>query len=268
MSASNTTFTGPMPEFYDRHLGPVVFEPYAADLARRIAPHANGPILEVACGTGIVTRELRSHLSPNIRLVATDLDQWMLGYAQQQLGDASNIEWQQADVTALPFPNDCFAAAACQFGVMFFDKMAAFREMRRVLMPGGFLAFNFWDCQAENPFARIANETVASVFDADPPPFYTIAFGGDDWLKIRQQLTASGFEEIRIEAVPLEARCQDVRWFAEGLVHGMPVSDVMRARGIPLAPVIDSIASRLARIGGDSPFRSVMQAVVVTARAA
>ena len=78
MSATNTNFSGSIPELYDRYLGPVMFEPYAADLARRVADCADGPVLEMACGTGILTRQLRTHLVPTVPLVATDLSQPML----------------------------------------------------------------------------------------------------------------------------------------------------------------------------------------------
>jgi ubiquinone/menaquinone biosynthesis C-methylase UbiE len=78
MAETNISFSGSIPQMYDRYLGPVLFEPYAADLARRVAVRATGPVLEMACGTGIVTQQLRTHLAPEIKIVATDLSQPML----------------------------------------------------------------------------------------------------------------------------------------------------------------------------------------------
>ena len=90
----SASFTGSIPENYDRYLGPAQFAPFAADLAARVAdarPHR--VVLEVACGTGIVTKELRARLPATVRLVSTDLNQPMLDYARAKLGDA-RIAWQ------------------------------------------------------------------------------------------------------------------------------------------------------------------------------
>ena len=143
MSEANARFLGTIPELYDRHLGPVIFEPYALDLSRRVAAAAPASVLEVACGTGILTQQLRAHLPPTAQLVATDLNQPMIDYARAKPGTAIPIHWRPADAAALPFPAASFGAVACQFGLMFVpDKEAAFREARRVLAQGGLFAFN------------------------------------------------------------------------------------------------------------------------------
>ena len=116
MADSSSVFAGSVPELYDCYLGPVMFEPYAADLARRVADHARDPVLETACGTGIITRHLRARLSPAVRLIAIDLNQPMIDHARATLGSTTQIEWQQADCVALPFTSASFAALACQFG--------------------------------------------------------------------------------------------------------------------------------------------------------
>jgi ubiquinone/menaquinone biosynthesis C-methylase UbiE len=172
MSEPNARFLGTIPELYDRHLGPVIFEPYATDLARRVTVPAAASVLEVACGTGILTQQLCAHLSPKVRLVATYLNQPMIDYARSKPGMLEPIDWRTADAAALAFPTASFAALACQFGLMFVpDKEAAFREARRVLAKDGLLAFNVWDGFEHNPFGHIAHETIASFFSADPPDF-------------------------------------------------------------------------------------------------
>src|SRR5262249_27725237 len=155
---------GSIPQLYDRYLGPVLFEPYAADLAHRVAAHDAGPVLEMACGTGIVTQQLRAHLAPDVQIVATDLSQPMLDYARTKLTALKDVDWRQADIAALPFVDASFAIVVCQFGLMFVqDKQAAFREARRVLRKDGLFAFNVWDRLSTNPFAHIAHETLASL---------------------------------------------------------------------------------------------------------
>src|SRR5262245_41278862 len=138
MTNSNIAFVGSIPENYDRYMGPLMFEPYAIDLVDRLSVPENATVLEVACGTGIVTRRLRNCLPDSVRLVATDLNPDMIAYAQNQSSTTDAIKWQQADALNLPFDTDSFDAVVCQFGLMFFpDKEAGAREAWRVLRPGG-----------------------------------------------------------------------------------------------------------------------------------
>jgi SAM-dependent methyltransferase len=267
MAEDNARFQGSIPEMYDRHLGPVIFAPYAEDLARRCAVD-EGPVLEIACGTGILTERLRSRLSPAVRLVATDLNAPMIDYARARLGEPQPIEWQTADAASLPFPAASFAAIACQFGLMFVpDKEAPFREARRVRAKNGLFAFNVWDGFEHNAFGRIAHETIASFFPANPPTFYQVPFGFRDPDVLRRLLAANGFGDVELEWVALEARSPSAEAFATGLVRGNPVSMAIQERGAAFGPIIEAVAAALAREGGDHPFRSTTQAMVVTARA-
>lgn len=268
MSEANARFLGTIPELYDRHLGPVIFEPYAADLARRVTVATAEPVLEVACGTGILTQQLRQSLPPTVRLVATDLNQPMIDYARSKLGVVESIDWRPADAAALPFAAASFAALACQFGLMFVpDKEAAFREARRVLAKDGLFAFNVWGSFEHNPFARIAHETIGRFFPKDPPNFYQVPFGFHDADALRRLLAANDFGQVELEWVTLETRSPSARSFAVGLVKGNPVSIAIQERGVALDPIVDALEAALARVGGDSPFRSTMRALVVTALA-
>lgn len=268
MSEANARFLGRIPEVYDRHLGPVIFEPYAADLARRVTVATPAPVLEVACGTGILTRQLRNRLSPCVQLVATDLNQPMIDHARSKLGVPANIDWRTADAAALPFADASFAALACQFGLMFVpDKGAAFREARRVLAKDGLFAFNVWGGFEHNPFGRIAHETISAFFSTDPPNFYQVPFGFHDSGELRRLLDTSGFSHVKLDWVTLEAHSDSAKSFAVGLVKGNPVSIAIQERGVALNPIVDALEAALARIGGDLPFRSTMRALVVTAKA-
>jgi SAM-dependent methyltransferase len=268
MAESSSVFAGSVPEFYDRHLGPILFEPYAADLARRVADRAGDAVLETACGTGILTRQLRARLSPAVRLVATDLNQPMIDHARAMLGDVGQIEWQRADCAALPFPPASFTALACQFGLMFVpDKPAAFREARRVLADGGLLAFSVWDSLAHNPYARVVQETVAGFFPDDPPTFFDVPYGFHDAAAWTDLLSAHGFAEQEVESVTLEARSPTAEQLAVGFVRGTPLSNAIQERGGASDRIAEAVAAALARLGGEAPLRSTMRALVVTARA-
>jgi SAM-dependent methyltransferase len=268
MSEANARFLGSIPELYDRHLGPVIFESYAADLAARVTVTTTAPVLEIACGTGILTQHLRARLSPDIPMVATDLNQPMIDYARAKPGMVGNIEWRTADAAALPFPAATFATVACQFGLMFVpDKDAAFREARRVLMQDGLFAFNVWGDFADNAFGRIAHETIASFFPANPPDFYRVPFGFHDPAVLQRLLGANNFGHVSLAWVDHETLSVSARSLAIGLVKGNPVSIAIQERGGDLDAVVDAVEAALARDGGNQPFRSTMRALVVTARA-
>ncbi|MGH7879682.1 MAG: class I SAM-dependent methyltransferase, partial [Candidatus Binataceae bacterium] len=150
MSGTDKLFAGSIPEFYERLMVPLMFEPYARDLAARLSGTGAREFLELAAGTGVVTRALASQLALDGRIVATDLNQSMLDHAKTRLAD-KRVTWRQADAQALPFDDESFDALACQFGVMFFpDKVHAYKEARRVLKPGGRYVFNSWDQIADN----------------------------------------------------------------------------------------------------------------------
>jgi len=171
MPQTDAVFSGSIPAFYDRYLGPLLFEPYADDLARRLTDLTSGRVLETAAGTGIVTRMLVRALPGTVAIVATDLKQPMLDFAAAQAG-VERVEWRQADALSLPFEGGSFDAVVCQFGVMFFpDKRAAHREARRVLKPGGRFVFSVWDRLEENELSQIVNDTIAALFPGDPPGF-------------------------------------------------------------------------------------------------
>ena len=168
---NDKVFTSSVAKLYESHLVPLIFESYAADIAARVANRRITKLLEVAAGTGVVTRQLASVLPDDAHIVATDLNQSMLD-AASAIGTRRPVEWRQADAMRLPFADASFDAIVCQFGAMFFpDKARAFAEMRRVLRPRGMLLFNVWDRIEENDFASIVTDVLANLFPQDPPLF-------------------------------------------------------------------------------------------------
>jgi SAM-dependent methyltransferase len=156
-----------LPWHYDADLGPVIFTPYAVDIARRAAADAPARVLETACGTGIVTRALLDALPPGTVLTATDLNAELLDNARRKCRPDETVSFQPADATALPFPDGSFDTLVCQFGVMFYpDKDKGYREALRVLVPGGRYLFSVWDAHRHNPWAHLAHETVSGFREA------------------------------------------------------------------------------------------------------
>jgi len=162
MTDSGARFVGTNAEAYHRFLGPMFFGPYARDLATRVARHAPESVLEIACGTGIVTIRLADAL-PDAAIVATDLNQPMIDFARGVVPAHPQLSWQQADACALPFPDGVFDAVVMQFGIMFVpDKLLALQEARRVLRAGGRMHFNVWDRVEANPSAGATMDTSLS----------------------------------------------------------------------------------------------------------
>ena len=260
-------FQGDVPRLYDKHLGPVVFVPYAYDIAQRVNRLKPQAVLEIACGTGIVTRCLRRALPVSTQLMATDLNQAMVDCAKCNLADEKAIEWRQADACALPFDAAAFDALVCQFGYMFLpDKALGFREARRVLKPDGTLLFNVWGSTRDNPYWRIATDTILGFFGDEPPTFYQVPFGFHDETVIHSLLSAAGFGEIVMERVTLKLESESARHFAIGLVKGTPGSFAITERGLDADEIMEAVTVALTKAGGAKPFRSTMQALVVSAR--
>ena len=265
MDSNPAAFVGNIPEFYDRGLGPMLFVDYAADTARRVAAFEPSRVLETAAGTGIVTRKLRDALPATPHLTATDLNQPLLEVARTKFRPGEQVELKAADAMALPFADGSFDAVACQFGLMFYpDKDKSYREVHRVLTPGGHYVVSVWDSHAYNPYARIAHELVGRLFPDNPPQFYKVPFSCHQIDPIKESLIAAGFVGIEIAVMPLEKKLPDAEAFARGFVFGNPAFDEIRSRGgVTPEEYLDELtrAYRGAFGAGSMP----LQAIVFTA---
>ncbi|MGE5616663.1 MAG: class I SAM-dependent methyltransferase [Bacillota bacterium] len=269
MTETKASFTGSIPEFYDRYLGSAWFDAYAKDIAARLPAKPPGDVLEVACGTGIVTQRLRQRLDPSVRLVASDLSPAMLGFARAKLAGTPGIDFRQADVQQLPFADAEFGAVVCNFGMMFFpDRAKALAEMRRVLREGGLLRFNVWDRIEANPHALALAELSDALFPDDPEMRQRFAFDMCDFDGLRALLSQAGFEAERIELKRVAFELPQARDLATGLARGTPRSLMYVERGMALEDVVAKLEAKLAASGGAAPYRGNAQAVVVEARAA
>jgi ubiquinone/menaquinone biosynthesis C-methylase UbiE len=267
MAASDQVFAGSIPEIYDQYLVPLIFEPYARDLAARVAKANPKELLEIAAGTGVVTRALAAALPASVRMVVTDLNQPMLDRAKSRQADR-RIEWKQADALALPFADTSFDAVICQFGAMFFpDKVQGYREARRVLKPGGHYIFNVWDRISDNQFADVVTNAMAALFPEDPPRFLArTPHGHHDADQIRRDLNTAGFEEITIEAVEHRSKAASPRDPAVGFCQGTPLRSEIEAHGATrLQEATDRAAEAIAQRFGDGAVDGRIRALVISA---
>ena len=263
---SDIVFTGSVPKLYERYLVPLVFAPYAPDLVQRLDPSRLSRVLEIAAGTGVVTRALAAALPASVEIVATDLNEGMIEHAQS-IGTMRPVHWQQADAMALPFPNDSFDAVVCQFGVMFFpDKAKAFAEVHRVLRPGGIFLFNVWDRIEENDFPYTVTTAIASLFPDNPPRFHArVPHGYHSPETIERDLAAGGFSnEPQIETVTKESRAKAPRIPAMAYCQGTPLRNEIEERDALLLSDATSAATKaLAEKFGTNNITGKIQALVV-----
>ncbi|MFC3613067.1 class I SAM-dependent methyltransferase [Lutimaribacter marinistellae] len=267
MSNIDTKFTGSIPEVYDSHLVPILFDGYAEELAGRVARGASGAVLEIAAGSGAVTRKLALLLPRESRYVVTDLNGGMLERARQHHSD-DRLEWREADAMDLPFADGTFDAVVCQFGVMFFpDRVAAYSEIRRVLRPGGRFLFSSWGPLDENEFSNALVQTLIALYPVDPPLFLArTPFGYSDADRIRADVAAAGFVDMTVETVRLQSEAASADDFAFGQSYGSPLRLEIEARDGPsLSTVRESIATSLAARFGDGAISGRMAALVVEA---
>jgi len=228
---SDAGFVGSIPQIYDQYLVPLIFEPYAVDLARRVASLPLTNVLELACGSGVVTRRLAMALPASVFIIATDLNQPMLDLAAA-VGTSRPVEWRQADALDLPFDKASFDAVICQFGVMFIpDKARVFAEARRVLRRGGVFIFSVWDRIEENDFALAVTEALTDMFPGDPPRFMArVPHGYYDLAMLRRDL-ASGFsQEPQVETITARSRAASARIPAVAYCQGTPLRSEIEAR--------------------------------------
>jgi len=244
-----------------------LLDPFAADLAQRLPERPPGDVLEIACGTGIVTRRLRERLSPSLRLVATDLSKAMLDYARAELGSRKDIEWREADALKLPFEDKQFGAVVCGFGIMFVpDRQAALKELRRVLLEGGILLFNVWDSIEENLHALANAEVLEAMFPGDLEMKFRFPYEMNDPELLRRLLAGASFRETRIETKRIPIAGADPRSIATGQIRGTPRSALLENRGVSLDLAIERVTDALTRTGGD-PYNGHAQAIIVQALA-
>lgn len=267
MAASHTAFIGSIPHYYDHYLGPLIFEEYGADLARRVSVPPGGIVLETAAGTGIATRHLRTALPKDVQMIVTDLNEPMLKIAKRKFDSRSNMEFQSVDATRLSFSNATFDAVVCQFSLMFFpDKPAAIQEVARVLKPGGIFVFSLWDSYTHNHLIRTVNDSLSSLFPQSPPSFFDTPYGYHQIDEVKTLLVETGFSDIEISVLPRTSKCKKARQVALGYILGTPVCIQIAERGEhSVEEVVNIVEHAICETYGQSSIRAKMQAIVFKA---
>ncbi|MEP7255305.1 MAG: methyltransferase domain-containing protein [Ferruginibacter sp.] len=265
MPADNVAFSGSVPEKYDRFLGPLLFDPYALDMAERVKVLSPVTILEIACGTGRVTDHLAVNL-PQCTITASDLNEDMIRFATQRMRH-ENIQWLTADAQELPFADESFDLIVCQFGFMFMpDKAKAFSEAWRVLKKNGSLLFNTWDRIEHNLPAYLSRQVVNAFFEGNPPVFYNTPFSMYNTEEIEGLLQNAGFKNITVEQVMKPGESPTARATAMGFIEGNPIyMEIIKKDPGSIPEIIQALTEKLAEKLGDDPLRCELSAFVSSA---
>ena len=264
IEAVDKVFAGSIPEIYQSRMVPLIFQPYADDIARRLAGRRVSRVLEIACGTGVVTRALDATLGKDVAIVATDLNPAMLEQAQEG-GTRRPIEWRTADAMSLPFGDGSFDCVVCQFGAMFFpDRAHAYAEVRRVLSPGGIFLFNVWDRIEDNEFADVVTGALSGLFPKDPPRFMArTPHGYHEADLIARDLASAGFGVPHLETVSARSVAPTPLDVAIAYCQGTPLRSEIDARG-SLEEATQVAARAVEARFGTGPLDAKIQAIVVT----
>lgn len=265
---TNIAFSGSIPKQYDKNLGTLFFEPYAGEMASRIKARKPEHILELAAGTGRLTKYLPLTVANDAAtIVATDLNPAMLEQAKK-IVPWKHIDWQIVDAVELPYEANRFDLVAAQFGVMFYsDKRKAYTETYRVLQPGGTFIFTAWDSLRHNPIAQLTDNIVTEFFPVDTPAFYKIPFSYFEEKEIRDDLQAAGFTSIEIESVKLEGYASTAIEAAHGLLEGTPLYNAIVERDENLIhTMVEKLAEEIRALFGDTNLTVPIQANIITAR--
>lgn len=262
----DTAFSGSIPANYDAYLGPMFFEPFALRTAARAGTLRPNSVLELACGTGRLTRHLTRTLGSETAITATDINPAMLQFAKGSLA-AAPVQWDVVDAVDLPYSDEQFDLVVIQFGVMFYsDRSKAYREALRVLRPGGRMLFITWSSIDKNPAAQITQELVKEFFPIDTPAFYEVPFSYHDRELMREEILLSGFERVVLEEVQETGSAKSAENAASGLLEGSPIHTEIMARNAASFPEMHkTLTERFAKRFGSRDLQVPLSAWMVEA---
>ena len=262
-----------MSNFADRYqsvLVPVIFEPWARELIRRANPLSGEHILDLACGTGVVTRQVAMLAPTPGRLVGVDHSGEMLRVARALAANAGlNAEWVEADAGDLPFAENQFDLAFCQQALQFFpDRPAALLELRRVLKPGSRVACCVQQELDVNPMLKAQAEALDAHVGANAGDAVRAICGLPDGDELRRLFEDAGFEDVEVRSTTLTLHHPDARSFAEGAMGGMHTGDKLSGLAdVRVERAVNAFLSGLGDCLDGTAIRFAHVSNVITARA-
>lgn len=259
---SSSSFRSNTALHYDEFFGPFYFEPYAIEIAKRIKSDNIAIVLEIAAGTGRVTRHIRERIPSHAKLIASDISEDMLAVAKSKLSDA-DIQWQNIDAQQLPFSNNSIDVVICCFGYMFVpDKAKAFAEVHRVLKTGGQFLLTTWDKLENNTASWCARSIATKYLEKPLPESYDLPTSMHDEAVIRSLLQDAGFSKMSIEKKQLFSFSATAKEAANGLTKGGLYDDIKKQDPAGLDEIKIKLEKVLAEKFGADPMAAPMSAVI------
>ena len=252
-------------EIYERDFVPGLFAPWAPVVAAAAEIAPGDRVLDVGCGTGALTREVRRRAGERGAVAGLDLNPGMLAVAGRQ---APEIAWREGDAAALPFAAESFDAVVSQFVLMFVeDRAAALREMHRVLKPGGRLAIAVWDAIDRVPAQKALAGILGRRAGAEAEAMLHTPYALWDAAAMVRWLEEAGFPDVKLATQSGEARFPSLEEFLRIEIKGTPLAGMVDEASYRQV-LADSRRELLPLNTGRGDFRFPMHAHVFTARKA
>jgi ubiquinone/menaquinone biosynthesis C-methylase UbiE len=220
-------------EIYEQHLVPAMFEPFARELIQLCNIGHSDRILDVACGTGIVSRLAIDYVDATVeKVVGVDINPVMLNVARH-CSAGKNIEWKEGSVTSLPFPNESFDLVVCQQGLQFFpDKLKALTEMNRVLVGAtrnmdkdcGRLALSVWTSIKDSSGFHILEQLLQETISHEAAAIMHLPHSLSDRKELISLIKAAGFSKIMSKEVTKTISFSSAEEFVVGFTNGSMLS--------------------------------------------
>jgi ubiquinone/menaquinone biosynthesis C-methylase UbiE len=256
-------FNGNIPQHYEDILTPFLFDGFSADLMQRIDFSAVRNALELASGTGSLTRQLVKNLPPGARLLASDLQPEMLEVAKHKINN-ENVSWDVVDMTDIPYAGETFDLVICQFGLMLVpDKLKALQEIYRVLTPGGKLVFTVWGEIENNPVWNISGKVIASFLGGNPMLQNPGPFSLASETETMKLLEEAGFKDIKTTSVTQTGNAGSASVAARGFIQGLPVFAALNQKDPAMIGQVEvALEKEFVAALGNHPLKSALTAWV------
>ncbi|MDZ5698734.1 class I SAM-dependent methyltransferase [Chelativorans sp. M5D2P16] len=224
------SFGGTPAENYQRFFVPSIGAPVADDLIDVAGLQPGERVLDVACGTGVVTRRAADRVGAGGAVSGLDVNPGMLAVARSRTPPDIPVEWYEASAESMPLPDEAFDVVLCQMGLQFIpDKQAALREMRRVLVSGGRVFITVPG--PKPPMFAIMKDALASHIDPNAAFFADLVFSMHDAEELAELMRDAGFREIDVRARPKTLRLPAPADFLWQYIHSTPLAEAVAQAG-------------------------------------
>lgn len=253
---------GDAPLAYDTYIVNVFMQDYSRRLVEAAAVESGERVLDVACGTGVVTRLAANKAGPEGQVIGFDLNAGMLSRASASDENVATIDWREGSVTEMPFADGSFDIMLCQHGLQFFpDKAAALAEMHRVLATGGRLLVSVWRSIDHCPWQSVIADAIERHVGSEPAAQVRSAFSFGDAQQLRQSIDDAGFHAVEIRVEPETIRHASLEEYVPGYISATPVAGAVAGLDAAVqseivADVRDALSAHLVGDGLAAPIEA------------